>query len=813
MISCLKRLFCHLILNIWFLIPPLVYGAPAEVWVSSHYDDTTPGWGSTHFSKIGDGINEVAEGGTAHVMPGTYFENLVIQKSLSLLGESVDTTRIDGRGFGHTVSIRRATDVILSGFILANAGEWNNWAVILDGGASKVAVTNNRILDKGIGLINSHNNNITDNYLEGQGSIFLSGARGNHIVGNEMYVSYPGQIWTLGNSSNNVISDNTITGVPGNTSCTGIRSRQSSNNLYLNNTVRNFRVNVLLTCSNNSIIANNNISGYRERSADGGGLVMYRASNNTIINNNISSVIDGGITLFGSSSNNTLLGNTIRDAERGIELYYQSNDNLVVNNDVSTNHMGIILDDTSGNIVYRNSFINNQKQGYDDSDNSWDHNGEGNYWSDYEGKDDNGDGIGDTEHIIFPEGTDHYPFISSVEMVTVEVPELEPAPVEEQAGSMIFIDDQRVWKNQTIELTESVHIQDGGSLTIENVTLLANHDDHYVIFEVYSGGTLRIYDSKIISQGACIRSSEGSELHIENSELYGLGVWGGAIVINCDRAVIENNIIDGGYTGIKTSGGSSQHRIIGNKISNFRSGIQFCCETSSDNLIENNEISNVIGEAIAASGLISSTITGNTFQDVWRETFDLRHAGVERTNGNLIYGNHFVNCDSLGYDEGDNQWYGNFWNGEEFSGFSPPTYDPGEIDPDPARVTISGSVSLADGTPLCAMVLANGQYMFTCAENNGMYDLEVPLDANGEITLYGFCNGQAPFKAILAPDQASSFDIIMEPASQDSSVINVTAEMEASVLNLGWVSISGKVTTERGTSLRNVSMKMRHLLI
>ncbi len=62
-------------------------------------------------------------------------------------------------------------------------------------------------------------------------------------------------------------------------------------------------------------------------------------------------------------------------------------------------------------------------------------------------------------------------------------------------------------------------------------------------------------------------------------------------------------------------------------------------------------------------------------------------------------------------------------------------------------VNISGAVYY-NGQPLCVMVLANGQYMFTDAAD-GRYDMTVPLDTNGEITLFSFCDGLAPYKAVL----------------------------------------------------------------
>jgi len=107
-------------------------------------------------------------------------------------------------------------------------------------------------------------------------------------------------------------------------------------------------------------------------------------------------------------------------------------------------------------------------------------------------------------------------------------------------------------------------------------------------------------------------------------------------------------------------------------------------------------------------------------------------------------------------------------------------------------INISGLVTLEDGTPLCTMVLANGQYMFTCDENDGIYNLEVPLDDNGKITLFCFCDGQAPFKKEnMTSQEAANFDIIMYPASSDNKEMEVSYEIGEAVTNPEWVKISG----------------------
>ena len=116
------------------------------------------------------------------------------------------------------------------------------------------------------------------------------------------------------------------------------------------------------------------------------------------------------------------------------------------------------------------------------------------------------------------------------------------------------------------------------------------------------------------------------------------------------------------------------------------------------------------------------------------------------------------------------------------------------IQTDNSWVTIQGNVTY-NGTPLCAMVLANGQYMFSCGENQGTYELDVPLDENGEITLFAFVDGLAPFKVTSEPSSLPS-NIEMELASPDSKTPTVTSTVVESIDNPGWVEIEGSVSLE-----------------
>jgi len=64
---------------------------------------------------------------------------------------------------------------------------------------------------------------------------------------------------------------------------------------------------------------------------------------------------------------------------------------------------------------------------YELSINSWDSGSRGNYWSNYNGTDDNGDGIGDSPHFVYENNQDNYPLMNPVDIATIpEFPSWTP---------------------------------------------------------------------------------------------------------------------------------------------------------------------------------------------------------------------------------------------------------------------------------------------------------------------------------------------------------------------------------------------------
>jgi len=187
----------------------------------------------------------------------------------------------------------------------------------------------------------------------------------------------------------------------------GIHLRASNNNSISNNNIILNIYGIDLWCSNDNSISNNTIRWNYF------GISISRSENNSISNNSIS----------------------LNDQD-GIYIWY-SNNSSISNNGISLNdYYGISLCYSNGNIIYLNNFINNTYNAFSlNSTNIWNstepitytyrgskfENYMGNYWDNYTGYDENGDGIGDIPYSINAD-EDKYPLIERFENYFVPTP-------------------------------------------------------------------------------------------------------------------------------------------------------------------------------------------------------------------------------------------------------------------------------------------------------------------------------------------------------------------------------------------------------
>jgi len=310
--------------------------------------------GPADYSKIQDAINASIDGDTVFVYSGTYYEHVMVDKSIDLIGEDRGNTTIDGSGSGNVVNITKDW-VNVTGFTITNSGTDG-----MDAGIELNNVQNCRVF----------NNNVSKN------------RNGIH----------------LSSSSNNTIASNTVSS---NYLLTGIYLSSSSNNTIIWNNVSNKHRGVELTSSSNNTITSNDVSNNHY------GINLFKSSNNTITYNNVSNNVCG-IELLSSSNSNLITCNNVLNNEYSInisDIYFpppMSNNKVYHNNLIG--NVNQAYDDTNNGCQWDN--------GYPSGGNYWDDYIGVDSFSGPNQDIPGNDGIGDTNYPIKFNGQDNYPLMS-----------------------------------------------------------------------------------------------------------------------------------------------------------------------------------------------------------------------------------------------------------------------------------------------------------------------------------------------------------------------------------------------------------------
>ena len=347
------------------------------------------------YLTIGWAIGNASEGDTIFVKKGTYEEHsLVVNKTLSLVGEDADSTIIKDID---PEFISTEFPPINSVTIKINSNGIKISGLTLTGGALGVAgsgvgtqiVGNIIIAPYGCINLKGSNQTIAQNtiknpypasgtYSSGYG-IHIRGSY-NSIIANSIVGANSDSITLEGES--NVVYGNAIT--------------DATNGILVNGNINIIAKNNVTVIGGGIYIDNGSYNAvYANRITDGGGLAVIRGYNNTFYANYVA---------------NNMVGATIGGSQD--ELNYETEGPW-----------------TSNNRVYHNNFINNEVQVNTDwvvyGTDYFDDGKEGNYWSNYVGTDNNGDGIGDTPYVIDANRTDRYPLMApfDISSITIQLPD------------------------------------------------------------------------------------------------------------------------------------------------------------------------------------------------------------------------------------------------------------------------------------------------------------------------------------------------------------------------------------------------------
>lgn len=208
------------------------------------------------FSSIQQAINNVGSGDTIFVHTGIYSENIVINKSIALVGENRDSTIIDGSQFRNVIYIVTTANVTIEGFTVRGSSLYPNCGIFVDHSTYNT-IMNNIVVGnaEGISLLSSSGNVICDNKISNNNDgIYLRSSSNNVISRNTISLSNYDGI-SLYNSVNNVVSRNFILY----NTLAGISLYYSGSNVIRGNTVLNnyYGIVSFYSNSNNTIYHNN----------------------------------------------------------------------------------------------------------------------------------------------------------------------------------------------------------------------------------------------------------------------------------------------------------------------------------------------------------------------------------------------------------------------------------------------------------------------------------------------------------------------------------------------------------------------------
>lgn len=330
-------------------------------------------------TTISEAVRTAVAGDTIEVRPGTYHENVLLDHRVQLVG--IGQPVIHGAGQASVITVA-ADHCVVRGFVIEHSGGMlvdEDSGVLLK--SSNNQIENNHLRDVlfGIYLLHSDHNYIVGNTIQGR-PLHDLGDRGSGI-----------HIW---NSTDNTLERNTIF--------------QTRDGMYLQNAyhsrIRDNRVHDLRYGLHYMYSDDNDFEGNLFYNNVAGAAIMYskriRFRHNAFLHNR--GFASYGI-LFQSDDNCVAEENIVADNAVGIFMEALAGStlrhNLLAGNDLALKVFSSAVD----NLFEKNNVVENLSPLEvigSHTNNRWNGPLAGNYWSDYDGFDLNGDGVGDVPYRI-----------------------------------------------------------------------------------------------------------------------------------------------------------------------------------------------------------------------------------------------------------------------------------------------------------------------------------------------------------------------------------------------------------------------------
>ncbi len=218
------------------------------------------------YPTIQAAIDNASQGDTILVKSGTYFETLVINKSINLIGENQESTFIDANNATENIIYINASYVSIENFTVSNNKGYPYSVTEPDGIRAEYFSSYINITSNTISAIQYGN------------GIFLQYGSENTIVGNNITTCGGTGVYVEGGSGCSIIDNNIV-----NNGFGALLSDASGNNTiignYFGNSTYNYGLQLNNDCSNNTVVGNT--FAYNQY-----GLAIEPPSSNTFYHNN-----------------------------------------------------------------------------------------------------------------------------------------------------------------------------------------------------------------------------------------------------------------------------------------------------------------------------------------------------------------------------------------------------------------------------------------------------------------------------------------------------------------------------------------------
>ena len=330
-------------------------------------------------AELRSAINAAAANDTIEVAGGTYYGNIVLNKPLSIVGIGRPVLRGEGQG---SVVTMTAPGCTLSGFRIEHSGGMlvdEDSGILLKSDGNRIEQNELGDVLFGIYLFHSNHNTIAHNSIRGRKELG-SGERGagihiwysadNTIDHNTIAAMRDGMY--LQNADHSVIRGNHVFDLR-----YGLHYMYSNDNVFEDNSFENNVAGAAIMYSHNIQFRRNAFLHNRGFSSFG---ILFQDSENCLAEQNL--IVDNVVGIFMEALRDSRFDrNLISANDTAIEAFASAEHNEFTRNNFIANLSPIRVIGKSSNM-------------------RWDSQGIGNYWSEYNGYDLNGDGIGDVPFRI-----------------------------------------------------------------------------------------------------------------------------------------------------------------------------------------------------------------------------------------------------------------------------------------------------------------------------------------------------------------------------------------------------------------------------